>query len=110
MNNPNDETDKICNLRKAERESNNQSIIGDYNISLNKDLDYVNYLQDPHQALKEFFHSLQEDSVFIDVFRLLYPYDLHMERSQLPEKFVKWLGININWIMHYRHFELYGTC
>ena len=75
--NPNDETNKISNLRKAvyhlaEKGSKNQLIIGDYNTNLNKDLDYVNYSKNPHQASREFLHGLKEDSVFINVFRFLY--------------------------------------
>ena len=79
--NPNDETNKISNLRKAvyhmvESGSKNPLIIGDYNTNLNKDLDYVNYSKNPHQASREFLHGLKEDSVFINVFRFLYSYNL----------------------------------
>ena len=51
-------------------------IIGEYNTSLNPELDYVDYTQDPHKASREFLHGLQEDGLFIDVYRFLYPYDL----------------------------------
>ena len=54
----------------------NQLLIGDYNTSLNTELDYVDYAQDPHKASREFLHGLQEDGLFIDVFRFLNPYDL----------------------------------
>ena len=55
---PNDETDKISNISKtldhlAENGSKNQLIIGDYNISLNTELDYVGYSQDQHRASRE---------------------------------------------------------
>ena len=44
---------------------------------MNRDLDYVGYgSQDPHHASREFLFGLQEDDVFIDVYRFLYPYDL----------------------------------
>ena len=70
MYNQNDETDKIRNLRKAlnhlaDNESTNQLIIGDYNTRLNTDLYYVDYSQDPHRALREFLHCLQDNGVFI---------------------------------------------
>ena len=79
--NPNDEADKISNLSKAldQLSSNgckNQLIIGDYNTSLNPELDYVDYTQDPHKASREFLHGLQEDGLFIDVYRFLNPYYL----------------------------------
>ena len=81
MYNPNDEADKINNLSEAlnQLSSNgckNQLIIGDYNTSLNTELDYVDYTQDPHKASREFLHGLQEDGLFIDVFRSLNPFDL----------------------------------
>ena len=62
--NPNDEADKISNLSKAldQLSSNgckNQLIIGDYNTSLNPELDYVDYTQDPHNASRESLHGLQ---------------------------------------------------
>ena len=46
--NPNDESDKISNLRKtldhlADNGAKNQMIIGDYNTSMNFELDYVDY-------------------------------------------------------------------
>ena len=46
---------KISNLSKAldhlaENGSKNQMIIGDYNTSLNTELDYVDYSQNPHRA------------------------------------------------------------
>ena len=81
MYNPNDETDKIINLIKAldhlaSNECKNQLIIGDYNTSLNPELDYVDYTQDPHKAFTEFLHCLQEDGLFIDVYRFLNLYGL----------------------------------
>ena len=81
MYNSNDEADKISNLSKAlDQLSNNgcknQLIIGDYNTSLNTELDYVDYTQDNHKASREFLHGLQEDGLFIDVYRFLNPYDL----------------------------------
>ena len=51
-------------------------IIGDYNTSLNPELDYVNYAQDLNKASREFLHGLQEYELFIDVYRFLNPYDL----------------------------------
>ena len=79
--NPKDEADKINNLCEAfnQLSSNgckNQLIIRDYNTSLNTELDYVDYTQDPHKASREFLHGLQEDGLFIDVFRFLNRYDL----------------------------------
>ena len=79
--NPNDEADNISNNSKAldQMSSNgckNHLIIGDYNTSLNPELDYVDYTQDPHKASREFLHGLQEDGHFIDVFRFLSPFDL----------------------------------
>ena len=41
---------------------------------MNKDVDYVGYGdQDPHHASRDFLFGLQEDDVFIDVYRFLYP-------------------------------------
>ena len=80
--NPNDELEKIRNLKAAVTHLAgngclNQLIIGDFNSSMNRDLDYVGYgSQDPHHASREFLFGLQEDDVFIDVYRFLYPYDL----------------------------------
>ena len=79
--NPNDESDKISNLRKAldhlaDNGAKNQMIIGDYNTSMNFELDYVDYSGDPHKASRNFLHGLQEDGVYIDVYRFLNPYDL----------------------------------
>ena len=73
---------KIWNLKAAvthlaDNGCLNQLEIGDYNSSTNRDLDYVGYgSQDPHHASREFLFGLQEDDVFIDVYRFLYPYDL----------------------------------
>ena len=79
--NPNDETDKISNLSKAldhiaSNGCKNQLIIRDYSSSLNPELEYVDYTQDPHMASREFLHGLQEDGLFLDVYRFLNPYDL----------------------------------
>ena len=54
--NPNDESDKISNVRKAldhlaDNGAKNQMIIGDYNTSMNFELDYVDYTGDPHKAI-----------------------------------------------------------
>ena len=46
-------------------------IIGDYNTSMNFELDYVDYTGDPHKASRNFLHGLQEDGVYIDVYRFL---------------------------------------
>ena len=54
----------------------NQLIIGDYNTSLNSELDYVDYDQYPHKVSRECLHGLQEDGLFIDIYRFLNPYDL----------------------------------
>ena len=72
--NSNDEVDKIKNLKaavthSAENVCANQLIIGDYSSSMNTNLDYVGYIQDPHRASRDF--GLQEDNIFIDVFRFL---------------------------------------
>ena len=77
--NPNDEADKISNLSNpldqlASNGYTNQLIIGDYNTSLNPESDYVDYTQDPHKASREFLHGLQEDGLFLDVYRILNPY------------------------------------
>ena len=53
------ETDKIRNIKTAvhnlaDNGNSNPLIIGDLNSSLNRDLDYMEYLQDPHQASREF--------------------------------------------------------
>ena len=66
--NPNNESDKISNLSKAldhlaSKGYKNQLIIGDYNTSLNPELDYVDYIQDPHKASREFLHGLQDDGL-----------------------------------------------
>ena len=80
--NPNNEMDKIRNLKAAVTHlagngCTNQLIIGDYNSIMNRDLDYVDYVnQDPHHTSRDFLFGLQEDNVFIDVHRFLYPYDL----------------------------------
>ena len=74
--------EKIRNLKAAvthlaDNGCSYQLIIGDYNSSMNKDLDYVGYTgQDPHHASRDFLFGLQEDDVFIDVYRFLHPYDL----------------------------------
>ena len=78
--NPNDESDKISNLRKAldhmaDNGVKNQMIIGDYNSLMNFEIDYVDYTGDPQKASRNFLHGLQEDGVYIDVYRFLYPYD-----------------------------------
>ena len=75
MYNPNDESDKISNLSKAldhlaSNGCTNQLIIGDYNASLNPELDYVDYIQDPHKA-RVFLHGFQDDGLFINVYRFL---------------------------------------
>ena len=69
MYNPNDEADKISNLSKAldhlaSNGCKNQMIIGDYNTSLNPELDYVDYTQDPHKVSRQFLHGLQDDGLF----------------------------------------------
>ena len=80
--NPNDELEKIRNLKAAVTHLAgngclNQLIIGDFNSSMNRDLDYVGYgSKDSHHASREFLFGLQEDDVFIDVYRFLHPYDL----------------------------------
>ena len=76
--NPNDEVDKIKNLKAAvthipDNGCANQLIIGDYNSSMNTDLDYVGYSQDPHHASREFLFGLQEDNFFIDDIATLGP-------------------------------------
>ena len=82
VNNPNDEIEKIRNIKAAvtylaDNGCTNQLIIRDYNFSMNKDLDFVGYSgQHPHHASRDFLFGLQEDDVFIDVYRVLYPYDL----------------------------------
>ena len=43
---------------------------------MNTDLDYVGYAQDLHHASREFLFGLQEDNIFIDVYRFFHPYDL----------------------------------
>ena len=73
VRNPNDEKKKISNLSKAfehlaENGSKNQIIIKDFNTSLNTELDYVGYTQDPHKASREFLHGLQDDGIFIYVY------------------------------------------
>ena len=62
--NANDEVDKIKNRKAtvthlADNGCANQLIIGDYNSSMNTDLDYVGYSQDPHHASREFLFGLQ---------------------------------------------------
>ena len=78
---PNDEKDKVSNLRKAfnysaDNGSTNKLTIGDYNTSLKTDLDYVGYSQEPHRASREFLRGLLDYGVFRDVYRFPYPYDL----------------------------------
>ena len=56
------ETDEIRNIKTAvhnlaDNGNSNQLIIGDLNSSLNRDLDYMEYLQDPHQASREFIFA-----------------------------------------------------
>ena len=60
----------ISNLSKslnhlADDGCKNQLIIGDYNTSLNPELDYVDYTQDPHKASREFLPGIQEDGLFL---------------------------------------------
>ena len=80
--NPKDEIEKIRNLKAAvthlaDNGCTNQLIIKDYNFSMNKDLDCVGYSgQHPHHASRDFLFGLQEDDVFIDVYRFVYTYDL----------------------------------
>ena len=63
--NPKDEVDKIKNLKAAvthlaDNGCANQLIIGDYNSSMNRDLDYVGYSgQDPHHVSRDFLFGLQ---------------------------------------------------
>ena len=77
--NPNGEMEKIRNLKAAvtylaDNGCKNQLIIGDYNSSMNRDLDYIGYGdQDPHHASREFLFGLQKDDVFIDFYRFLHP-------------------------------------
>ena len=61
--NPNDETAIVKNLKKgihhmADSGCFNQLIIWDENSILNRDLDYVDYKQDPHQISREFLCGL----------------------------------------------------
>ena len=56
------ETDEIRNIKTAvhnlaDNGNSNQLIIGDLNSSLNRYLDYMEYLQDPHQASREFIFA-----------------------------------------------------
>ena len=56
------ETDKIRNIKTAvhnlaDNGNSNHLIIGDLNSSLNRNLDYMEYLQDPHQASREFIFA-----------------------------------------------------
>ena len=83
--NLNDEVEKIKNLKAAvthlaENGCANKLIIGDYNSSMNKDLDYVGYTGQDH-ASRDFLFGLQEDNVFIDVFRFLHPFDLWLTKT-----------------------------
>ena len=98
VRNPNDEKDKISNLSKAfehlaENGSKNQIIIEDFNTSLNTELNYVGYTQDPHKASREFLHGLQDDAIFIDVYGFLYPCDyrytwkVHRQRNRILAQF-----------------------
>ena len=55
-------TDEIRNIKTAvhnlaDNGNSNQLIIGDLNSSLNRYLDYMEYLQDPHQASREFIFA-----------------------------------------------------
>jgi len=44
---------------------------------MDKILDYVGYTgQEPHHASRDFLVGLQEDKVFIDIYRFLHPYHL----------------------------------
>ena len=68
------------NLKKTvnhltDNRCSNQPILGDYNSSMNRDLDYVGCLQDLHQVSREFLFGLLDESVYIFVYRLLHPYD-----------------------------------
>ena len=90
--NPNDEANKISNLSKApdqlaSNRCKKQLTIRDYNTSLNPELDYVDYTQDPHKASREFLHGHQEDGLFLAV-KILEPVlpKLHRESPQLAEK------------------------
>ena len=47
------------------------------------------YVQDPHQASREFLYGLQEDVIFLNVFRFLYPFNLSYTKrinTHLSEK------------------------
>ena len=84
--NPNYEVNNIKNLKAAiahlaEYGCANQWIIRDYNCNMNKELDYVWYIQDPHHASRDLLFGLQEDNVFIDVFRFLHPFDLWLTKT-----------------------------
>ena len=83
----NDESDKISNRSKAldhlaSNRCKNQLIIGDYNTSLNHELYYVDYIQDPHKLSREFLYGLQDDGFFINVYRFLYLYTWKVHNSQ----------------------------
>ena len=43
---------------------------------MHRDVDFLGYIVDPHHASRDFLFGLQEDNVFIDVFRFLHTYDL----------------------------------
>ena len=48
-------------------------IIGDYNSLMNFEIYYVDYTGDPHKASRNFLPGLQEDGVYIDVYRFFIP-------------------------------------
>ena len=51
----------------AENGCANQLIIGDYNSSMNTDLDFVGYAQDPDHVSREFLFEVQEDNAVLIV-------------------------------------------
>ena len=51
----------------------NRLIIGDFNTTMSKDLDQLNYDTDPHAKCREFLTGLEHNQLYYDVFRTMYP-------------------------------------
>ena len=51
----------------------NRLIIGDFNTTMNADLDQLNYESDPHHKCREFLTGLEYNEQFLDVFRSKFP-------------------------------------
>jgi len=53
--------------------SPNRLILGDFNTTMSKELDQLNYETDPHAKCREFLTGLEHNEQYLDVYRTMYP-------------------------------------